>query len=605
MKKLIIFLTFLPLFIFAQGPFGHGINKDSTWAVVGVDTLEPLNNSTIYMQHFTVDTAVVQKYIQEKRITRVDSLTRWVRDGDTLTIDASKDLRLLSLRVGGVMKFQVDSAGNSMTAGKVTTNDSLANVKGIRTEGISLLKGKVTTNDSLANIKGIRTEGISLLKGKVTASDSIVVTKGIRNEGPNLFKGKTIQRDTLQVNSFENVGNANAGALVSPMTVTTNAIGTMSTTAATANAYGLSLRNMTPAINGTQQDSPPIRFRGYGYGTTASTSQSGDWRIYNQMTQSTVPASKLMFDYSANSAAYVNVFNVRKDGLIYSASDITTIGALTSYPVVSSSSTDGIVGYSSAAASAGGTIRMSPRVRLTANVWDSTATAASKTQNFTQEVIPVSGGGGGGVPAPSASTARLRWSFDHNGGGYSEILALTGDGRLIKTNGATLNNTGYKLTTVNSISGCNKTTVTFTAYSLAITDAGANGAHGSVKLIDFPEGHIKLIGAHQVLTLTRVGTAIDADAVFDAGIGSITAGVDNEELAGTETEITGVEDEAVLAAGTLTFDTLNGVDQLLDGSGTSSDAWLNVAVAAADCSGNDAFLVTGTVTITWVLLGDD
>lgn len=89
-------------------------------------------------------------------------------------------------------------------------------------------------------------------------------------------------------------------------------------------------------------------------------------------------------------------------------------------------------------------VRYSPNILLTGFVWDSTATAASKLQNFTQEVIPVSGGTV--LPAPSASTARLRWSFDHNGGGYNEIMSLRGDGNL----GLGTTNPLFDLSIVNS-----------------------------------------------------------------------------------------------------------------------------------------------------------
>jgi hypothetical protein len=185
------------------------------------------------------------------------------------------------------------------------------------------------------------------------------------------------------------------------------------------------------------------------------------------------------------------------------------------------------------------------------------------------------------------------------------IDGSTGRIELGLNNGATLANPGATLSTVNAISGMNKTVTTFATYVLTITDAGAAGAHGSIKLIDFPEGHIKILGGHQVLTFTETGSEISATATFDAGVGSAAVGVDNEELTGTEGDITGVEDEAALVASTLLFDTITTTDQTLDGSSTASDAYLNVAIAAADCSANSTLNVTGTVTICWILLGDD
>ncbi|MDD5225577.1 MAG: hypothetical protein PHV97_00140, partial [Candidatus Omnitrophica bacterium] len=106
-------------------------------------------------------------------------------------------------------------------------------------------------------------------------------------------------------------------------------------------------------------------------------------------------------------------------------------------------SVDGLYLYPDNPASVSTVLQYSPRIRLRAQVWDSTATAVSKTQNFTQEVIPVSGGTV--LPAPSAATARMRWSFDHNGGGYSEIMNLYGNGRLNVYSSSTATIRGFQM----------------------------------------------------------------------------------------------------------------------------------------------------------------
>jgi hypothetical protein len=119
-------------------------------------------------------------------------------------------------------------------------------------------------------------------------------------------------------------------------------------------------------------------------------------------------------------------------------------------------------------------VRQSPRILLTAQVWDSTATAVSKTQNFSCEVIPVSGGTV--LSAPSSLTARVAYSFDHNGGGYGEIASLYGDGTWAGKNGvangtATFSS-GASADTVN-YAGCATTDV----YTFEWTsDPGTPGA---------------------------------------------------------------------------------------------------------------------------------
>lgn len=211
-------------------------------------------------------------------------------------------------------------------------------------------------------------------------------------------------------------------------TITKPGIGTLPTTAATINAIGLVLQNTTAAANGAQQDSPPLRFRGYGWGTTAGTSKSLDWVIYSKISQGVSPTTTLSFLYSANGGAYTQLATLTETG-IFSTNYLTAavnvrvlVTSLTTTP------TDGLVAAQDALCTAAMPYRISPRLRFGACVWDSSGTPASKAQNFTNEVIPTSGGAV--LPAPSASTARLRWSFDHNGGGYSEIMSLRGDGNL-------------------------------------------------------------------------------------------------------------------------------------------------------------------------------
>jgi hypothetical protein len=291
------------------------------------------------------------------------------------------------------------------------------------------------------------------------------------------------------------------------------------------------------------------------------------------------------FALASDAATYTHSFGT---GTLNQASGTMTIAGLSSRLYRLQYTTSSVTG----------TVTMTITTSFASESWPISTSAGTYYVYFKSAVAP----GSFTISITTSATATLTIDAlslkEVNDG---DIL-LPGD--IVAYNGATLANPGATMVTTNSVSGMNKTVVTFASYSLTITDAAAAGAHGSVKLIDFPEGHIKLLGGHQKLTFTETGSEIDADAVFDAGIGSAAVGVDNEKLTGTECEITGAE-EAALVASTLTFDTINSTDQTLDGSASASDAYLNVAIAAADCSGNSTLTVTGTATICWILLGDD
>jgi len=87
---------------------------------------------------------------------------------------------------------------------------------------------------------------------------------------------------------------------------------------------------------------------------------------------------------------------------------------------LTTTSTDGYILTNATASLVGTPVQMSPRLRLSGTVWD-TGTTSSKTVNFKNEVLPISGNPGSG---------RLLWGYDYNGGGYTELMGLTSGGNL-------------------------------------------------------------------------------------------------------------------------------------------------------------------------------
>ncbi len=151
-----------------------------------------------------------------------------------------------------------------------------------------------------------------------------------------------------------------------------------------------------------------------------------------------------------------------------------------------------------------------------------------------------------------------------------------------------------------------KSVFTLTAHSVTITDAGAAGAHGTTAFYTFPEGHIRIFGAHVNLTAITAGAGgISDTATLDIGVGQAAVATDNGELTGTESDILLI-DEKLLAAGAATGDAIMGTTPIdIDGSTTAGTLNLNVAMPDADSSASDTLAVTGTITIYWINMGDD
>jgi len=151
-----------------------------------------------------------------------------------------------------------------------------------------------------------------------------------------------------------------------------------------------------------------------------------------------------------------------------------------------------------------------------------------------------------------------------------------------------------------------KTVLTLTNVALAVTFGDDTvGGHGTLQLYDFPAGHIKFLGGHQVLGLAAGAGGIADDAVLDAGVGSATVSAADETLATTEQNIVTKADITLSGGAAAAQASINSTDLTLDGSSTAIDAHLNVAVTAADITAHDTITLNGTITLHWLNLGDD
>ncbi len=148
-----------------------------------------------------------------------------------------------------------------------------------------------------------------------------------------------------------------------------------------------------------------------------------------------------------------------------------------------------------------------------------------------------------------------------------------------------------------------KTVITLTAVSIATVDATTNGAQGSLKIYDLPEGLIDYRGGITNISLLAT-TGIAATSTVIASVGTVTAGVDLT-LTGTEADLVPSGSATLSAsAGTITQVSATANSALFDGTTTAKDVYLNLVVDATGSTANSTLTVTGTITLAWNLIGD-
>lgn len=157
-----------------------------------------------------------------------------------------------------------------------------------------------------------------------------------------------------------------------------------------------------------------------------------------------------------------------------------------------------------------------------------------------------------------------------------------------------------------------QTVLTCAATPVTIADDAGVAQYGGVKVYDFPDGAICTLGAvvSGALTAGVTGTIIN-DWDGDVALGTVTA-TTGATLTGTEADImpsvavsAGASDKigVVSAVSVATALTESGA-RWFDGTTTAKDCFLNFVIddSATHTAGTAAF--TGTITLTWINLGD-
>lgn len=173
-----------------------------------------------------------------------------------------------------------------------------------------------------------------------------------------------------------------------------------------------------------------------------------------------------------------------------------------------------------------------------------------------------------------------------------------------ETSGTTAISAAYATVDEQSAGVVHQTTITLNSYSLTMTDNASDACYGGVKIFDFPEGNILILGCTASLAVTKSGSGINADFDGDFSVGTATAGAD-ATLSSTEANVIASTATPQAVSGVTTATGINtaAIDPL-DGTATAKDLYLNFLVDYGDQTGGGALLLTGTVKTTWVNLGD-
>lgn len=223
----------------------------------------------------------------------------------------------------------------------------------------------------------------------------------------------------------------------------------------------------------------------------------------------------------------------------------------------------------------------------------------------------------GGVYGANATNAEA-WTLKVLRSAQIKALDLGGD-PASGTDGVTL--TGPSASGVGAIAGSgvtvteqnvgavHTTTITFADRAIALTDEAGVVAYGGSKIYDLPEGAILFLGATTDIALTKSSAGVNATWDGDFGIGTATAGND-ATLATTEQNLlpTTATPQAVAGVTTSDGESTTSENVVINGTGTALDVYLNYLVDDADhdVTGTACnLIVNGTVTVTWINLGDN
>jgi hypothetical protein len=211
------------------------------------------------------------------------------------------------------------------------------------------------------------------------------------------------------------------------------------------------------------------------------------------------------------------------------------------------------------------------------------------------------------IRVSQATDPRVHWALN---GIVTEMTTLETFTSEAATNVGTVGTAASGTITVDHVrSGAVvHSTFTLAAAQIPVTDAAGSGSYGTLKLLDFPEGALSIIGSRQNYTAFAEGAALTGaagDAVFEIGLGSVAISAAAAGALGATNDDIGGDVNVTLSGGTGVGSALTGASGPFDGTGTAIDLNLNWSGTAATIDATSTIDVTGTITVAWLLLGDD
>ena len=215
-------------------------------------------------------------------------------------------------------------------SGDVTTMDPYIRMN-VGTTGVQSIQNFFKT--SIATSETVPTAFLDL-GASTTSNASLRIRSGTAPTSPNegdvwydgtdlVFRDGSASKGIVFMSGTQTIAGAK--------TFTTAPTSSIAGIAATS-TDGYLLTNTTAATSGTQQYSPRLRWRGNGFATSGSSSQTHDYIVELRPVQGTNSTANLDFSYSFNGAAYGKAFTITETS--GGDSSISTYSGGTSYLTV-------------------------------------------------------------------------------------------------------------------------------------------------------------------------------------------------------------------------------------------------------------------------------
>jgi hypothetical protein len=251
--------------------------------------------------------------------------------GDITAYTVTAPITLTGHDIGHTTSGVTPATYGSQTAAAVVTVDATGHVTGATTTTIIPDVNTIGANQLTSGLRdSITLNNWNLLgnTGTLQATNFLGTTdaRGLS------FRTNNVIRQTIRSDGQVGIGTIDPQ---SKLDINTNSLGVTQT-----NESGILLSNTTAAAAGAQQISPALRFRGYGWKTTATAaSQSVEFRADILPVQGTTAPTvnwRLSSDINA-SGTYTDNLTVSSAGLVTAGSGVVSNGAIYTHSTAASS----------------------------------------------------------------------------------------------------------------------------------------------------------------------------------------------------------------------------------------------------------------------------